>query len=92
MSTAYMYVYSTTKKTVSELRKGDLVYLGPEEESIINHMGIFSHVENGRIYFIDSTQKDTDGDGTIDINGVTLRSYPEDDRRFKGFGVMKLAY
>lgn len=92
MSTAYMYDNSTTHKNVSELRKGDLVYLGPENEYKINHMGLYSHIENGNIYFIDSTQKDTNGDGIDDINGVTLRYYPENDKHFKGFGVMRLAY
>ena len=44
------------------------------------------------IYFIDSTQKDINGDGINDINGVTRRQYNNNDKRFKAFGKMRLMY
>ena len=37
------------------------------------------------------TQKDTDGDGVDDINGVTERNYEVSDKRLKSFGIMQVA-
>ena len=64
--------------------------MGESDSSEVTHIALFEKLENGRIYFIDSTQKDTNGDGINDIDGVTYRNYSEDDSRFKAFGRMKV--
>ncbi len=66
--------------------------MGEAESDKITHIAVFEKTENGIIYFIDSTQKDTNGDGVNDINGVTRRNYSENDKRFKAFGIMRLKY
>lgn len=53
---------------------------------------MFEKRENGRIYFINSLQKDTNGDGINDINGVTYRDYSENDFSFKAFGRIRVKY
>ena len=83
MSTAYMYDNAITKTDINNLRKGDLVFFVNDNK--INHLGIFSHIENGNIYFIDSTLIEKEN-----INGVTLRHFPLSDNRIKGGGVMRL--
>lgn len=83
MSTAYMYDNAIKKTDVNNLRKGDLVFFVNDNK--INHLGIFSHIENGNIYFIDSTLIEAEN-----INGVTLRHFPLSDNRIKGGGVMRL--
>lgn len=81
--------YSTPTKSP---RRGDLVFMGEAGTSSVTHIAIFDKIENGRVYFIDSTLKDTDGDGNYDINGVTARDYGKGDDRIKAYGRMRLAY
>lgn len=83
MSTAYMYDYAITKTNINNLRKGDLIFF--VNDNSINHLGIFSHIENDNIYFIDSTKIEAEN-----INGVTLRHFPLSDNRIKGGGIMRL--
>ena len=90
MSAAYMAQYASAPKTLGELRRGDLLFMGEAKSSAVSHIALFDCVKEGVIYFIDSTQKDEDGDGVYEINGVSSRSYQAEDKRFKGFGVMKL--
>ena len=71
-------------------RKGDLIFMGEENSPAITHIAIFDRFENGKVYFIDSTMKDTDGDGFDDINGVSERSYAQDDKKIKSYGIMLL--
>ena len=66
--------------------------MGESDSPSVTHIALFEKNQNGIIYFIDSTQKDTDGDGVYDIDGVTYRQYPENDNRFKAFGIMRLKY
>ena len=66
--------------------------MGETNSDSVTHIALFDKLENGKIYFIDSTQKDTNGDGVNDIDGVTYRDYSENDSRFKGFGRMRLKY
>ena len=91
MTAAYMHDHSTLI-TKEELRKGDLIFMGEVSSSAITHIALFEKAENGNIYFIDSTLKDTDGDGIDDINGVTRRFYSESDKRLKSYGIMRLKY
>lgn len=86
------YIYENAAEIISkeQLRKGDLIFMGEENSTEITHIALFHKIENGYIYFIDSTQKDTNNDGIDDINGVTYRFYPENDKRFKSFGIMLL--
>lgn len=92
MTADYMCQNASTHINRSQLRKGDLIFMGEAAGRKVTHIAIFEKSENGVIYFIDSTQKDTDGDGVDDINGVTRRNYPENDSRFKAFGMMRLKY
>lgn len=91
MTAAYMYDHCThTSK--EQARKGDLIFMGETDSTSITHIALFEKAENGNIYFIDSTLKDTDGDGVDDINGVTRRFYSETDKRLKSYGIMRLKY
>ena len=91
MTANYMYQTSTIIDK-SNLRKGDLIFMGEADNDKITHIAVFEKSENGIIYFIDSTQKDTNGDGVDDVNGVTRRNYSENDKRFKAFGIMRIKY
>ena len=92
MTANYMYQNASTIIKKSNIRKGDLIFMGEADSDKITHIAVFDKLENGIIYFIDSTQKDTNGDGVYDINGVTRRNYSESDKRFKAFGIMRLKY
>ena len=83
MSSGYIYQNAANIVPVSGIRKGDLIFMGEKDSLSVTHIALFDRMENGRIYFIDSTEKD-------DINGVTRRFYDADDARFKAFGQMKL--
>lgn len=90
-TTAYnMYAEYSTKTEAPE--KGDLIFMGESGSNNVTHIAIFEKNENGNVYFIDSTQKDTDGDGIYDINGVTKRSYTSTDDKIKWYGIMRVQY
>ena len=86
MSSSYIYENACTH--TKKPKPGDLIFMGNNN---INHIGIFVKEENNEIYFIDSTQKDSEGSYPA-VNGVTERHYPKTDSRIKGFGIMKLKY
>ena len=92
MTANYMYTNASTHIDKADLKKGNLIFMGETNSDSVTHIALFDKLENGRIYFIDSTQKDTNGDGVNDIDGVTYRDYEEDDSRFKAFGRMRLKY
>ena len=92
MSAGYMYESASTHIDKADLKKGNLIFMGEEDSTNITHIALFEKIEDGSIYFIDSTQKDTDGDGEYDVNGVTYRSYLEDDDHIKAFGRMRVKY
>jgi len=92
MTANYMYQNASTIISRSELKKGNLLFMGEAESKNISHIAIFEKEENGYIYFIDSTQKDSNGDGVNDIDGVSHRVYKNDDKRFKAFGKMRVKY
>ena len=92
MTANYMYTYASTHIHKADLKKGNLIFMGETNSDSVTHIALFDKLENGRIYFIDSTQKVTNGDGVNDIDGVTYRDYEEDDSRFKAFGRMRLKY
>ena len=92
MSANYMYTNASTHIDKADLKKGNLIFMGEAGSNSVTHIALFEKIENGRIYFIDSTQKDTNGDGINDIDGVSYRDYPEDDSRFKAFGRMRVKY
>lgn len=85
MSTAYMYDNAVTHTDINNLRAGDLIFF--TNDNIINHMGIFSRIENNCVYFYDSTQLNASN-----VNGVTLRNYPLTDARIEGGGVMRIVF
>lgn len=87
MSAAYMYENSITSISLPE--KGDLIFF-QDEKGYVDHCGIVDKIENGNVYFIDSTKKDTNADGIYDIDGVTERSYNASDAKIKGYGIMRL--
>lgn len=92
MTANYIYRNSATIIPKEMLRKGDLIFMGEEESELVTHIALYEKNENGNIFFIDSTQKDTDGDGIYDINGVSHRYYSDKDKRFKAFGIMRVKY
>lgn len=92
MTADYMYKNASTIISVNELRKGDLLFMGEADSNEVTHIALFEKLEDGKIFFVDSTQKDSDNDGVFEINGVTQRHYEADDSRFKAFGIMKLKY
>ncbi len=84
MSSSYMCNNASTHIDFTQLRQGDLIFMGDKGESkTVNHVAIFDCIKDGRIYFIDATDKSG-------LNGVGRRSYPKNDSHFKYFGVMKL--
>ena len=92
MTANYMYQKASTHIDKADLKKGNLIFMGERNSDTVTHIALFDKLENGRIYFIDSTQKDTNGDGVNDIDGVTYRDYSENDSRFKSFGRMRVKY
>lgn len=99
MSANYMYEKASTHIEKSALRKGDLLFMVNLDEDgkvpenpTVSHIALFEKIEDGKIHFIDSTKKDSDDDGIIDIDGVTRRCYSEDDLRFYAFGRMRVRY
>ena len=92
MTASYMYTNASTHIDKADLKKGNLIFMGEADSNSVTHIALFEKIENGRIYFIDSTQKDTNGDGINAIDGVSYRDYPEDDSRFKAFGRMRVKY
>lgn len=90
MSSAYMESHASRKTTFP--MKGDLIFMGERNSSKITHVAIFEKIEDGRVWFIDSTEYDSDGDGIVDISGVSRRSYPVGEKKIKSYGTMKLRY
>jgi hypothetical protein len=68
---------------------GDLIFMGEAGEAEISHIALFKEKKDGKIYFIDATEKDAEGDYPA-VNGVSERNYPEDDQRFKSFGILQI--
>ena len=66
---------------------GDLIFMGNEDDSFPSHIALYVETKNDYIYFIDSTKKETPDSN---INGVTKRYYHKTDKRFKGFGKIKI--
>lgn len=83
MNSAYMYENAAEIVPLEKLRRGDLIFMGEEDSGAVSHIALFDRAECSAIYFIDSTEKPG-------INGVTRRSYPAGDLRFKAFGIMKV--
>ena len=83
MTAGYMYQNAATIVSCSSARKGDLIFMGEPDSSSVTHIALFDRLENGKIYFIDSTEKEN-------ISGVTARFYEASDSRFKAYGYMKL--
>ena len=73
MTANYMYTNASTHINKADLKKGNLIFMGKADSDSVTHIALFDKLENGKIYFIDSTQKDTNGDEVNDIDGVTLQ-------------------
>ena len=85
-------IYTNYSTQTEKPRQGDLIFMGEADTASVTHIAIFDKIENDKVYFIDSTLKDTDGDGIYDINGVTARNYEKNDNKIKAYGKMRLAY
>ena len=81
MTAGYMYENAAT--LTDSPTKGNLVFMGESNSKKITHIAILDKIENGIVYFIDSTKKEN-------IDGVTERNYNVNDDRVKAYGVMKL--
>ena len=91
MSSAYMYENAATLVPLEFLRPGDLIFMGEKNSSNITHIAIYARTEGDTIYFIDSTEKSSEGKAPA-VNGVTERSYSRTDKRFKSGGIMWLKH
>ena len=60
---------------------GDLIFMGAADEAAITHVAVYESTAGGVISFIDSTWIPELG-----VDGVSRRSYPTGDTRFKGYG------
>ena len=74
---------ASRKITVSNARKGDLIFIGTENSNSVTHIGIFEKYENNNVYFIDSSEGK---------NGVHYSEYPVDSKKIKGYGRMRIKY
>ena len=83
MTAQNIHDYASRKINYTSARKGDLIFIGTENSKEISHIGIFEKYENGKIYFIDSSEGK---------NGVHYSEYPVDTKKIKGYGVMKIKY
>lgn len=64
---------------------GDLVFMGEENSNEITHVAILNKIENGTVYFIDSTYNEQ-----YRLNGVSYRSYSSGNSKIKSYGRMLL--
>ncbi len=76
--------FRTWTRGTTSPRPGDLAFMG-DDPAAPSHIALFVKEAEGRIYFIDSTEKPEEG-----IDGVTERSYASDDARFLSFGRLLL--
>ena len=74
-------LYNSYTRKIDSPQRGDLIFMGEDTSSDITHVAIMEKIENGVIYFIDSTYKPEAG-----LNGVTYRSYPVTDSKIKSYG------
>lgn len=91
MSSSYMHDNAATLIPLEQLRPGDVIFMGQEDSPVISHIALYVKTENGEIHFIDSTKKPAHG-AVPAVNGVSQRSYPVDDKRFKSGGILKVKY
>lgn len=83
MTAQNIYDYASKKVSVSNARKGDLIFIGSENSKKITHIGLFEKYENDKVYFIDSSEGK---------NGVHHSEYSVDNKKIKAYGVMKVKY
>lgn len=83
MTAQNIHDYASTKKSVSSVQKGDLVFIGPEGSKEITHIGFFQKYEDNIVYILDSSS---------DSNGVHYNTYSVDSKKIKGYGRMRVKY
>lgn len=83
MTAQNIHDYASTKKSVSSVQKGDLVFIGPEGSKEITHIGFFQKYEDNIVYILDSSSGS---------NGVHYNTYSVDSKKIKGYGRMKVKY
>ena len=83
MTAQNIHDYASTKKSVSSVQKGDLVFIGPEGSKEITHIGFFEKYEDNIVYILDSSS---------DSNGVHYNTYSVDSKKIKGYGRMRVKY
>ena len=83
MTAQNIYDRASRRISVSNARKGDLIFIGTEGSSAVTHIGLFEKYENNKVYFIDSSEGK---------NGVHYSEYQVDNKKIKGYGVMKVKY
>ncbi len=82
---AVVHLYDQYTSRPGEPQKGDLVFMGESGIDEVTHVGILDRIEYGTVYFIDSTYME---DPPVD--GVSFRSYPEEEPKIKGYGRLLL--
>lgn len=83
MTAQNIHDYASTKKSVSSVQKGDLVFIGPEGSKEITHIGFFQKYEDNIVYILDSSSGS---------NGVHYNTYSVDSKKIKGYGRMRVKY
>ena len=83
MTAQNIYDRASRRISVSNARKGDLIFIGTEGSNAVTHIGLFEKYENNKVYFIDSSEGK---------NGVHYSEYQVDNKKIKGYGRMRVKY
>ena len=73
MTAAYMCESASSHVALEQMRQGDLIFMGEADSSNVSHIAFFDRLENGNVYFIDSTKKTTSAVLLVDIMPQVIR-------------------
>ncbi len=74
-------LHDSYTEPVAAPEPGDLIFMGAADGTAITHVAIFKERAAGMVLFVDATDIPDLG-----VDGVSERSYPDGDARFKSFG------
>lgn len=78
-------LHDSYTEPVAAPEPGDLIFMGSADSTAITHVAVFQGRAAGVLSFVDSTYIPEQG-----VDGVSERSYPEGDARFKSFGRLRI--